>query len=147
MRLKPQTYALTVLTSQRRRVFQRTTIAELFIETLFRYRDARKFQLHAFAIMPDHAHILLTPDQAIERAVQLIKGGFSFAVRKDFPGEIWQSGYHAHRIVDEQDLHNQTAYIANNPTRKRYAAYPHVHTTESYAGRIDPPPAFLLSSA
>ena len=69
MRLKPQTYALTVLTSQRRRVFQRTLIAELFIDTLFRYRDAGKFKLHAFAIMPDHAHILLTPasDQTIER--------------------------------------------------------------------------------
>jgi putative transposase len=83
MRLKPQTYVLTAVTHQCRRVFQQTTIAELFIATLFRYRDSGKFQLHAFVVMPDHVHVLLTPapDMAIERAAQLIKGGFSFAVR------------------------------------------------------------------
>ena len=86
MRLNPQTYALTAVTHQRRSLFQRTTTAELFIATLFRYRDAGKFQLHAFVVMPDHVHILLTPapDIAIERCAQLIKGGFSFAVRKEF---------------------------------------------------------------
>src|ERR1035441_7801477 len=89
MRLKPQTYALTAVTHQRRRLFQRSATAELFIATLFRYRDAGKFQLHAFVVMPDHAHVLLTPgpDIAIERCAQLVKGGFSFAVRKDFSGE------------------------------------------------------------
>ena len=61
MRLKPQTYALTAVAYQRRRVFQQTSIAELFIATLFRYRDSGKFQLHAFVVMPDHAHLLLTP--------------------------------------------------------------------------------------
>ena len=78
MRLKPQTYALTALTHQRRRIFQRTTNAELFIATLFRYRDSGKFHLHAFAVMPDHVHVLLTPapDQTIDRCAQLIKGGF-----------------------------------------------------------------------
>jgi putative transposase len=91
MRLKPQTYALTAVCHQRRRVFQRDATAELLIATLFRYRDQNKFQLHAFVVMPDHTHILLTPapDIAIERCAQLIKGGFSFAIRKDHPGEIW----------------------------------------------------------
>jgi len=143
MRLKPQTYALTALTHQRRRIFQRTTNAELFIATLFRYRDSGKFHLHAFAVMPDHAHVLLTPapDQAIERCAQLIKGGFSFSIRKEFPGEIWQTGYHAHRIVDEEDLRNQTLYIANNPVRKGYANYPHVHTAAPYLTHLDPTPS------
>ena len=54
MRLKPQTYALTAVTYQRRRIFQKTITAELFIATLFRYREAGKFQLHAFVVMPDH---------------------------------------------------------------------------------------------
>ena len=142
MRLKPQTYALTAVAYQRRRVFQQTSIAELFIATLFRYRDSGKFQLHAFVVMPDHVHVLLTPapDQAIERCAQLIKGGFSFAVRKDYPGEVWQEGYHAHRVVDADDLRNQTLYILNNPVRKRLESYPHIHTAAPYAGRLDPTP-------
>ena len=143
MLLKPQIYALTAVAHQRRRLFQLTTIAELFIATLFRYRDAGKFQLHAFVVMPDHVHILLTPasDTAIERCAQLIKGGFSFAVRNDFSGEVWQDGYHAHRVVDEEDLCNQTFYILNNPSKKRINAYPWVSSSAIYAHRMDVPPA------
>jgi putative transposase len=142
MRFKPQTYALTAVTHQRRRLFQRNTTAELFIETLFRHREAGNFQLHAFVVMPDHVHILLTPapDTAIERCAQLIKGGFSFAIRKDFPGEVWQDGYHAHRVVDEEDLRNQTFYILNNPAKKRLDAYPWVSSSTPYAPRMDAPP-------
>ncbi len=142
MRLKSQTYALTAVSHQRRRVFQRDAIAELFIATLFGYRDSGKFQLHAFVIMPDHVHILLTPapDVAIERCAQLIKGGFSFAVRKDFPGEIWQEDYHAHRIVDEEDLRNQTFYVLNNPAKKRLDSYAWVSSSTPYAHRMDRPP-------
>jgi putative transposase len=139
MRLKPQTYALTAIAHQRRRIFQRTAIAELFIATLFRYRDAGKFQLHAFVVMPDHIHVLLTPapDQAIECCAQLIKGGFSFVVRKEFAGEVWQEGYHAHRVTDSDDLCNQIRYILNNPVRKHLEAYPHIHTAEAYTSSID----------
>ena len=139
MRLKPQTYALTTVAYQRRQVFQRDTIAELFITTIFRYRDAGKFQLHAFVVMPDHVHILLTPapDIAIERCAQLIKGGFSFAARKDLPGEIWQEGYHAHRVVDEDDLRNQIFYILNNPAKKQLDSYPWVSSSAPYAHRMD----------
>jgi len=142
MRLKPQTYALTSIAHGRRLLFQRTAIAELFIATLFRYRDAGKFHIHAFVVMPDHVHILLTPapDMAIERCAQLIKGGFSFAVRKDVSGEIWQEGYHAHRAVDEDDLRNQTFYILNNPAKKRLDSYPWVSSSPPYAHRMDNPP-------
>ncbi|HXE07597.1 MAG TPA: transposase [Acidobacteriaceae bacterium] len=143
MRLKPQTYALTAVAYQRRRLFQRAEAAELLISTLFRYRDAGKFQLHAFVVMPDHVHVLLTPapDLAIERCAQLLKGGFSFAVRKTTPGEIWQEGYHAHRIINDHDLRNQTLYILNNPAKRRLNLYPWVSSSPTYADRMDGPPA------
>jgi REP element-mobilizing transposase RayT len=79
MRQHPQTYAITAITHNRRRLFQRAETADRFIATLFRYRDAHRFLLHAFVVMPDHIHTILTPatDVTIERCVQLIKGGFS----------------------------------------------------------------------
>jgi len=142
MRPKPQTYALTSIAYQRRHVFQRDTIAELFIATIFRYRDAGKFKLHAFVVMPDHVHVLLTPaqDLSIERCAQLIKGGFSFAVRKQFMGEVWQEDYHAYRVIDSDDLRSQILYIVNNPVRKRLMEYPHIHTASEYVSRLDPQP-------
>jgi putative transposase len=140
IRHKQSTYAITLLTHQRHRIFQRTANAELMITTLFRYRDQHRFALHAFAIMPDHLHVLITPaiDQSTSRCIQLIKGGYSFAVRNQFPGEVWHSGYHEHRIRDEADFEAQKQYIANNPTRKNCVDYPHVHTR--YLTRLDPPP-------
>lgn len=139
-RRKLSTYAITITTHQRHRLFQRTANADLMVATLFRYRDQGKFALHAFAIMPDHLHVLITPaiDQSTARSVQLIKGGFSFAVRTLFSGEVWQAGYHEHRIRDEADFEAQKQYIANNPTRKNYTNYPHVHTR--YLDRLDRAP-------
>ena len=140
IRQKLSTYAITILTHQRHRIFQRTDNAELMIATLFRYRDQGQFALHAFAIMPDHLHVLVTPaiDVSTACCVQFIKGGYSFAVRKQFPGEVWHAGYHEHRIRDQNDFKAQKQYIANNPVRKSYTDYAHVHTR--YEDRLDPTP-------
>lgn len=142
IRQKQSTYAITISTFQQYGHFQRTAHAELFIETLFRYRDAGKFKIHAFAVMPDHVHVLITPaiDHSTSRCIQLIKGGYSHAAPELTSHEIWHSGYHEHRIRDADDLHNQTLYIANNPSRGKYPDYPHVHTAAAYQTRIDPLP-------
>ena len=138
MRLNPQTYALTAVTFERRRLFQRIANAELMIATLLRYRDAGNFLLHGFVVMPDHLHVLLTPAESVEKTAMLIKGGFSFAVRKQYAGDVWQDGYFAHRVTDDDDYRNQLTYIANNPLRKGYVDYPWVHSTGAW--RLDEPP-------
>ena len=147
-RQSPQTYALTIVTSDRRRILQTDRNAELVLATLFRHRAAARFQLHAFVIMPDHLHALITPamDLATSRCVQLIKGAASHAIGKPAPGKIWQDGYHQHRIRDADDYTNQRLYIANNPTRKNYTTYPHIHTNPQYQSFIDPMPPHLAVS-
>jgi putative transposase len=143
IRQKSSTYAITILTHERRSHFQRIANADLFIATLFRYREQGKFQLHGFAIMLDHVHVLITPaiDQSTSRCVQLIKGGYSFAVREQSAGEVWHSGYHEHRIRDEDDFAAQKQYIANNPHRKGLTDYPHVHMHQTHIARLDSPPS------
>src|SRR3954471_20778315 len=80
-----QTYFVTSDTWQRRLYFHNGTLADLLIQTIYRYRDEKKFLLHSFVIMPDHIHLVITPDieSTLERAVQLIKGGFSYRVNKE----------------------------------------------------------------
>jgi putative transposase len=143
IRQKPNTYAITISTFQQHRHFQRTANAELFIATLFRYRDQGRFLLHAFVVMPDHIHVLITPaiDQSTARCVQFIKGGYSFAARDQSPGEIWHSSHHEHRVRDAEDFDNQRQYITSNPNRKSYSEYSHVHT--NYEDRLDQHPSHL----
>jgi putative transposase len=144
IRQKQSTYAITISTFQQHRHFQRTVNAELFIATLFQHRDKSRFQLHGFVVMPDHTHILITPaiNESTAKSVQYIKGGYSFAARQQTSGQIWHNGYHEHRIRDQDDFKNQLIYIANNPARKQYEDYPHVHT--KFLDRIDPIPNHLL---
>ena len=80
MPLAPQetrTYLVTAVTAQRRRLSQVAGNAQLLEETILDYRRQGKFLLHAFVIMPDHFHTLLTPaaDVSLEKAVQFIKEG------------------------------------------------------------------------
>src|SRR5687768_8452971 len=92
-----QTYFVNSSTCQKRALFQRDNFGELFLQVLFSYRDANKFSLHAFVLMPDHFHLLLTPapEVTLERSLQLIKGGFSYRVKSEFglTSEVWQRGF------------------------------------------------------
>lgn len=38
-------------------------VAEILLQTLFQYRDQKAYELHEFVLMPDHLHLLLTPNE------------------------------------------------------------------------------------
>jgi len=97
-------------------MFRNERWAELFLETLQSYRG-RAYLLHEYVLMPEHFHILITPSVTLERAVQFIKGGFSFRVKKEMQSsmEIWQTGFSDHHIRNAEDYHNHVDYIWRNP--------------------------------
>jgi len=134
------THAVTTVTHQRRALFQRTANGQLLQEKLFHYRDQGRYQLHGFVIMPDHLHLLITPatNQTLAICMMCIKGGFSHAVKKQFTGEVWQAGFHEHRIRSEEDFQNQLNYIAANPERRGLANHEFVHS--ALLDRTDPMP-------
>jgi putative transposase len=95
--------------------------AKLFIEVVRSYVAAKKFQVHDFVVMPDHVHLLITvsADMSVERAVQLIKGGFSYRLKKEFEysGEVWQRGFSEVRVNDRESFATHREYIAENPVK------------------------------
>ena len=71
--------------------------------------------------MPEHVHLLLTPevDVTLERAIQLIKGGYSRAFGLEFrSGEVWQRGFTDHRIRNVGDFIVHRDYIHQNPVKR-----------------------------
>lgn len=122
-------FFITTVTAGRIPIFRQKTTVQLFIETLTHYRDQKKFLLHEFVIMPDHIHVLLTPapEISLERAVQFIKGGFSF--RLETRGPIWQASFTNHRVRDLEDFESHRRYIRMNPVRaglvERAEKYPY----------------------
>jgi putative transposase len=112
------TYFTTSATWNRRRLFQVETNAALLLETLQKYRRDGHYRLHAFVVMPDHFHLLVTTETAaIERIMGLIKGGFSHKMASKTP--VWQRGFTDHRIRDAHDFQIRLDYIHQNPVRAR----------------------------
>jgi len=115
------TYFLTAGTFNKTNCLQSERMAELFCRTLFRYRDDGKLQLHAFVVMPNHIHLLLTvpSDLTLERVMQFIKGGFSFEAGKLFGirGPIWQKSFVDRRVRGLVEYTKFIDYIHQNPVR------------------------------
>jgi putative transposase len=138
-------FFITTVTAQRQPIFRRETAANLLIETLVHYRDERKYLLHEFVVMPDHLHALLTPAREIslERAMQFIKGGFSFRLHAG--GHVWQPSFTNHRVRDLEDYEKHREYIWMNPVRARLSATAEGYPYSSAHGnvRLDPAPPGL----
>ena len=100
---------------------QTERMATLLIEVLRAYTLAEKFKVHDFVVMPDHLHLLLTVDgeMTIEKAMQLVKGNFSFRAGKEIGirDEIWQRGFSDVRITNEGSFRAHQEYIWDNPVK------------------------------
>ncbi|MFZ0136786.1 MAG: transposase [Candidatus Sulfotelmatobacter sp.] len=121
--LRPHgTYFVTFSTWKRRRLFVVESYARLFLKTLYGYRRQGRFELHAFVVMPEHLHLLLTPapDATLERTIQLIKGGYSHALGVELgrKSEVWQRGFTDHRIRDATDFDVHRNYVHDNPVKR-----------------------------
>lgn len=148
------TYLVTANVFQRKTLFQVEKIALLFIQVLLQYRVEKKYLLHEFVIMPDHFHLIITPQGiTLERAMQLIKGGFSFQLNKNLKvkRDTWQPSFLDRRIRDSLEYQRFKDYIWQNPVKRFLAKtpeeYPYSSANPSF--QLDPVPQRLkpLSSA
>ncbi len=103
-------------------------MARLLIDVLYHYRAEQKYQLHEFVVMPSHVHALLSvgSELSIERAVQLIKGGFSYRAAREleYKHDLWQRGFSEHRILSSEQFIARKLYIRENPVRAGFANTP-----------------------
>jgi putative transposase len=130
---RPGTYFITTATYNRRRLFQVESNAALLLETIDHYRAS--YFLHAYVVMPDHVHLIVTPtDITLERTMQLIKGGFSRRLASKLP--VWQRGFTDHRIRDAADYNIRRNYLHQNPVETRLCSKPEEHPFSSANPRL-----------
>src|SRR5580704_14422335 len=127
------TYFITTATHNRRRLFQVERNADLLLETIDHYRAA--YLLHAYVVMPDHLHLLITPTGiTLERTMQLIKGGFSHRLASKLP--VWQRGFTDHRIRDQADYNIRRNYAHQNPVTAHLCESPETHSHSSATPKL-----------
>jgi putative transposase len=145
---REQTYFVTATTFERRFLLQGSIMAGLFIETMFRYREQKKFLVHAFVVMPNHFHGLLACEEVtLERVMQFIKGGFAYRAKHELNRryEIWQRGFTDRRVRNRAEYFGFERYIQENPVKARLVdeakRFPYSSLNPEY--RLDPLPPYL----
>jgi putative transposase len=152
MRKAPQeirTFFVTSVANGRSPLFKKEAMARLILDVLQDNRTKGRFQLHEFVIMPDHFHLIVTPakDVSLEKALQYIKGGFSFRAKKElgFGSLVWEESFTNHRIRDAEDYESHREYIHHNPVKAGLAKMPSEYPYSSaFPGMgLDPVPPAL----
>lgn len=104
--------------------------SELVFETLQFFRKQGEIALHAFVIMPDHVHLLITlrEDVLLSDFVRRFK---SYVARNLEKGPLWVKGCWSKVVSDTKGLRDTSAYIHNNPVKALLAHEPQEYVWSS----------------
>jgi len=94
-------------------------VANFVVETIRRgERPLGYFDLHAYVVMPNHVHLLITPKIPVARITNGIKGSTSRrakSVLKLRAKHFWQDESFDHWVRSSQEFNRARAYIEWNP--------------------------------
>ena len=99
---------------------QRTSV----VDALYWYRSLGQMRLHAFVVMTDHWHALLSLG-SIENLSILMRNicrNAGFLSRKTSEPICWQKGFYDHKIREHENVVDIVRYIEANPVRKELTA-------------------------
>jgi REP element-mobilizing transposase RayT len=118
---------ITVVTAERRRVFEQFSAARTLIGYLKTENDLQRANTVAFVVMPDHLHWLMQLGEGATLS-QVVRGVKSLTShRMGYP--VWQRGFHDHAVRHEEDLKAMSRYVIANPIRAGLVSsvgdYPH----------------------
>jgi putative DNA methylase len=96
-------------------------VADMVVEACLHNAEVlRHFVLHAFVIMPNHVHLLLTPSTALPKLTKSLKG--ITAKRANLMlgltgNRFWQEESYDHQVRHDREFEQIRRYIENNPVR------------------------------
>lgn len=99
---------------------------------------ANKFQcqVHAYVLMPNHFHLLLTPleEESIRKLMQYVGRYYVqfFNARYDRTGTLWEGRYRATLVDPDQMLLPVSHYLESNPVRAGLVDHPSRYGWSSY---------------
>jgi REP element-mobilizing transposase RayT len=118
------------------RFLERPEIAELVVAALHHGENRfQRYVLHAFVVMPNHVHLLVTPKLNSRRWLAPLKGFTSYQANESLGthgSRFWQDESYDHLVRSETEFGRILAYIEQNPVT---------------AGLADSPQGFRWSSA
>lgn len=101
-------------------VLQNQSIATLVEQNLLHF-DQNRYKLHAWVLMPNHVHVLLTPKKNVLLS-QIVHSWKSYTAKKaqtilGSHSTFWQQEYFDRMIRNEKHYYASVEYIHNNPVK------------------------------
>jgi REP element-mobilizing transposase RayT len=107
----------------------------MVVEAIQVVRQRNEAFILAYAVMPDHLHLLVVPraDLTLSRVMRAIKGSSARQINliEGTRGPIWQQSFHDRVIRDEMHLQTTVAYIHRNPVAAGLASTPNEYEFSS----------------
>lgn len=121
-------YLVTTVTEHRKPFFNEFAAVRYLINILRESERREQALTHAYVVMPDHLHWLMSvcEHNELSKIVGRVK---SLSARYFRQERIWQAGFHDHAVRKEEDIVCIARYIVANPLRsglvKRIGDYSH----------------------
>ena len=87
--------------------------------------NGRDYVLHCAMVMPDHVHLILTPNRGqLFRIMQRIKSRSVHVINQQMQrnGSLWTEGSFDHILRNGEKREAKMAYVLNNPVRAGFVA-------------------------
>ena len=114
-------------------------IADLVVGAL-RHFEGKRYELHAWVVMPNHAHVIVwpMPGQVLSDVLHSWKsftGSRANQILHRTHHEFWQTESFDHWIRDDEERARLVAYVENNPVKARFCQRPEDWKWSSASGR------------
>jgi putative transposase len=132
---------VTASTRGERNLFVEPDVNRAIVRCFLEERERLGHSIFAYCLMPDHYHLLCSPNQSGTPITRLI-GGINSKITRllwnhGHSGRLMQRSFYDHIVRREESLTEIMEYILNNPVRKglveRAEDYP-------YSDTVDPLP-------
>ena len=123
--------------NNRQDIFRTPADFQRMLDLLFEQARAQGVDVHAYVLMSNHLHLLLTPqkDQALPKMMQAVGRSYVQVFNKmhSRTGTLWEGRYRSTLIQSDRYLLACMAYIDLNPVRAHMVAQPEDYPWSSYA--------------
>jgi putative transposase len=134
--------------NNRQEVFRDAADCERFLALLGELAPAHRVAVHAYVLMPNHVHLLLTPAEApaLSRLMQALGRRYViwFNRRHARTGTLWEGRFRASVVESERYLFACSRYIEMNPVRAGLVGDPAEYRWSSHAHHVGLRPEALI---
>ncbi|MBI5527625.1 MAG: transposase [Deltaproteobacteria bacterium] len=124
------TFFITVCTAERQTILTTEPLCGVLVSFLETLKDTNDGPVHAYVVMPDHLHVLLSGSDDVISWMRWFKARVTFhAKKKGCAGEIWQRGFYDEGVRKIEKSREILRYMSDNPVEaglvERPGEWPH----------------------